>query len=229
MKIAIQQSDYIPWKGYFDIIRSVDEFIIYDDVQYTRRDWRNRNIIKTRSGQGWLTIPVKVKGRFSQLINETEVTDSRWAVKHWKKILHNYSSAYHFDEYRCLFEEAYRLAGEMKMITDINLLFINLICSVLGISTTMVRSEQYNPQGKGSNRILSLCRETGADSYLTGPSALKYLDEQAFRKAGIEIRTADYSDYPEYKQLWPPFIHNVSIIDLIFNTGRDALKYMKQF
>ncbi|HOK75945.1 MAG TPA: WbqC family protein, partial [Bacteroidales bacterium] len=131
MKIAIQQSDYIPWKGYFDIIRAVDEFIIYDDVQYTRRDWRNRNRIKTPQGLLWLTIPVKVKGRYYQLINETEVADGRWAAKHWKTICLNYSGAKYFEEYEHLFRKAYREAAEMKMLTDINLYFLKLINKIL--------------------------------------------------------------------------------------------------
>lgn len=228
MRIAIQQSDYIPWKGYFDIIRSVDEFIIYDDVQYTRRDWRNRNRIKTPQGLLWLTIPVKVKGRYLQLINETEVTDGKWAAKHWKTICLNYSGTKYFEEYKPLFREAYHAAAEMKMLTEINLYFLKLINNILGINTRLTRSEDYNATGKGSDRILSLCLKAGASEHLTGPSAMSYIDKSAFERSGIEIRVADYSGYPEYPQPWPPFSHNVSIIDLIFCTGRDAVRFMKR-
>ncbi|HPP93570.1 MAG TPA: WbqC family protein [Bacteroidales bacterium] len=228
MKIAIQQSDYIPWKGYFDIIRAVDEFIIYDDVQYTRRDWRNRNRIKTPQGLLWLTIPVKVKGRYLQLINETEVTDSKWAVKHWKTICLNYSGTKYFEEYEPLFREAYHAAAEMKMLTEINLYFLKLINNILGINTRLTRSEDYNATGKGSDRILSLCLKAGARDHLTGPSAMSYIDKSAFERSGIKISVADYSGYQEYPQPWPPFSHNVSIIDLIFCTGRDAVRFMKR-
>jgi len=228
VKIAIQQSDYIPWKGYFDIIRAVDEFIIYDDVQYTRRDWRNRNRIKTPQGLLWLTIPVKVKGRYLQLINETEVTDSKWAVKHWKTICLNYSGTKYFEEYEPLFREAYHAAAEMKMLTEINLYFLKLINNILGINTRLTRSEDYNATGKGSDRILSLCLKAGARDHLTGPSAMSYIDKSAFERSGIKISVADYSGYQEYPQPWPPFSHNVSIIDLIFCTGRDAVRFMKR-
>jgi len=228
VKIAIQQSDYIPWKGYFDIIRAVDEFIIYDDVQYTRRDWRNRNRIKTPQGLQWLTIPVKVKGRYSQLINETEVVSGRWALKHWKTICLNYSGTKHFEKYEPLFREAYREAAEIKMLTDINLYFIKLINNILGINTRVTRSEDYNATGKGSTRILSLCLQAGAKEHLTGPSAMSYIDKYAFEREGIKISLADYSGYPEYPQPWPPFSHNVSIIDLIFCKGRDAISFMKR-
>lgn len=227
--IAIQQSNYIPWKGYFDIIRSVDEFIIYDDVQYTRRDWRNRNRIKTPAGLLWLTIPVKVKGRYHQLIRETETAGGSWAEKHWKAICINYSGTPFFDEYKSLFEESYRKASELQMLSEINLLFINLVNSILGINTRISFAESYNPSGVKSDRILSICRNAGANEYLTGPSGLSYLDSEKFAAEGIKITTADYSGYPEYNQPWPPFSHYVSIIDLIFCEGGESLKYMKKF
>src|ERR1700722_1414573 len=106
-KVAILQSNYIPWKGYFDVINMVDEFVLFDSAQYTRRDWRNRNRIKTRTGPAWLTIPVVVKGRYLQAINETEIEDSSWAEHHWKTIIHNYARATHFETYRKRFEELY--------------------------------------------------------------------------------------------------------------------------
>ena len=113
-KVAILQSNYIPWKGYFDIINLVDEFILYDDMQYTRRDWRNRNQIKTVDGVKWLTIPVDTKGKFFQKINETKVSDHKWAEAHWKAICLNYAKAPYFKTYEPLFEELYRKAGEME-------------------------------------------------------------------------------------------------------------------
>jgi len=228
-RIAIQQSDYIPWKGYFDIIRSVDEFIIYDNVQYTRRDWRNRNKIKTPDGTLWLTIPVKVKGKYHQMIKETETADSLWAEKHWKAICLNYAGTPYFDDYKILFREAYEKAGKIRMLSEINFLFIELINSIIGIKTRISRAEDYSSAGVKSERILSICRDAGADKYLTGPSGLKYLDNEKFAREGIKICIADYTGYPEYNQPWPPFTHFVSIIDLIFSEGKNCLKYMKTF
>src|SRR5208283_1807000 len=93
--LAAIQSNYIPWKGYFDIINRVDEFMLYDDAQYTRRDWRNRNKIKTPRGLRWLTIPVRVKGKFHQKICETEISDPGWAAGHWQTLRQNYARAKH--------------------------------------------------------------------------------------------------------------------------------------
>ncbi len=228
-RIAIQQSDYIPWKGYFDIIRSVDMFVLYDDVQFTRRDWRNRNRIKTPSGLLWLTIPVKVKEKRNQLIKEVEIVDGRWAKKHWKTICYNYSGTRYFEEYKSLFNDAYKEASEIKMLTDINLHFLNLINSLLGINVLIKRAEEYSPEGNRSDRILSICRNSGSTEYLTGPSGMNYLNREKFISEGIEISVADYSNYPEYRQPWPPFMHFVSIIDLLFCTGRNALSFMKKF
>jgi hypothetical protein len=201
--------------------------VLYDDVQYTRRDWRNRNVIKTKDGFKWLTIPVKVKGRYDQLIKETEVTGGGWAEKHWKAIQLNYSRSCCFGMYEARFREAYSKAAEIKMLTEINLLFIELVNSILEINTPITMAEKYSPEGKKGDRILSICRNARATEHLTGPSGLAYLDKEAFRKHGIEILAADYSGYPEYNQQWPPFSHNVSIIDLIFNTGPAAMQYIK--
>lgn len=97
-KVAILQSNYIPWKGYFDLIAAVDEFILYDDMQYTRRDWRNRNQIKTPQGLQWLAVPVQVKGKYHQTIREAEIDGNDWAEVHWKTLVQNYRHALHFNE-----------------------------------------------------------------------------------------------------------------------------------
>src|SRR5215204_4466106 len=111
-KVAIVQSNYIPWKGYFDLINLVDEFILFDDMQYTRRDWRNRNIIKTSAGPKWLTIPVAVKGNYFQSIQDTTISDPRWARKHWESIVHSYAKAKSFAMYRDVFEALYLTCEE---------------------------------------------------------------------------------------------------------------------
>src|SRR5690348_13129609 len=105
--LAIVQSNYIPWKGYFDLINSVDEFMLFDDMQFTRRDWRNRNRIKSAAGPLWLTIPVQVKGRYCQRIDETKAADLDWARRHWETIQHNYRRAAYFADYAPIFEELY--------------------------------------------------------------------------------------------------------------------------
>lgn len=226
-KVAILQSNYIPWKGYFDIIGKVDEFILFDSVQYTRRDWRNRNLIKTRDGLKWLTIPVKVKGQFFQRIDETVVSDHDWAELHWKNICNQYAHAPCFAQFREVFADLYRRAGTMDHLSEINLMFIQAICSLLGIKTVLRRDTDYEVIEGKNERLLNLCRQAGADIYLSGPSAKGYLDETFFADKGIGVEWMDYSGYPEYSQLYPPFEHGVTILDLIFNQGDHAAKSMK--
>lgn len=225
-RVAIVQSNYIPWKGYFDLINLVDEFILFDDVQYTRRDWRNRNVIKTPHGLRWLTIPVETKGRYLQKVRETIVGDSQWGLKHWQALVHNYAKAQHFQAYRDLFEELYRGTTD-RFLSRINHRFIKAVCAVLGIRTMISWSMDYRlGQGK-TERLVDLCRQAKATEYLSGPTAKGYLDEEQFRQAGVALRYMDYSGYPEYPQLYPPFEHRVSIVDLIFNEGPEAMKFMK--
>ncbi len=226
--VAIVQSNYIPWRGYFDLINSVDEFILYDDVQYTMRDWRNRNIIKTANGPKWLTIPVEVKGKYLQKIKDTVVSDTDWSKKHWASVVHSYSRAQYFSLHRELLEGLY-LGEEEKFLSRINYRFIVAICRVLGIRTTISRSMDYQLIGDKTERLVSLCKQAGATSYLSGPAAKSYLDEAPFKTAGMTVSYMDYSSYPEYTQLYPPFRSEVSIIDLIFNEGPNATRYMKSF
>lgn len=227
-KVAIVQSCYIPWKGYFDVINMVDEFILFDDVQYTRRDWRNRNKIKSRNGLAWLTIPVEVKGKYFQKISETVISDAEWNREHWKSIVHNYSRARYFHAYRDLFEDLY-LGSDERFLSQINHRFLSSICQTLGINTKISWSTGYRLLEGKTERLVDLCKQADATEYVSGPAAKAYIDEQLFRDAGIKLSYMDYAGYPEYEQLFPPFEHGVSIIDLIFNTGPNAPKYMRSF
>jgi hypothetical protein len=227
-RVAIVQSCYIPWKGYFDLINLVDEFILYDDRQYTRRDWRNRNRIKTAQGTQWLTIPVEVKGRYHQRIDETQISDPDWADRHWKTLVHNYSAAPHFEDYSETIESLYRNAPYPRL-SEVNRTFLEALCELLGIGTRLSWSTDYDAQGAKTERLVSLCRAAGATTYLSGPSAREYLQEDLLEEAAIALEWADYSGYPEYPQLHPPFEHEVTVLDLLFNTGPEAPRFMKSF
>lgn len=227
-KVAIVQSNYIPWKGYFDLINSVDEFILYDDMQYTRRDWRNRNKIKTSRGLIWLTIPVQVKGKYFQKIKDTLIQDLDWNKNHWKSIIQNYSRANYFHEYKEFFEELY-LNSKDNYLSQINYKFLSSICKILGIKTKFSWSMDYQIVEGKTERLVALCKQAKATEYLSGPAAKSYMDENLFKQEGIKLNYIDYSEYPEYDQLSPPFEHGVSIIDLIFNEGPNFSQYMKSF
>ena len=228
-RVAIVQSNYVPWKGYFDMMNLVDEFILFDDVQYTRRDWRNRNLIKTAAGLHWLTIPVNVKGKYTQAVRETTVSEPDWAAKHWQTLIHNYGRAPHFKSLAAAFEALYASAGSMEYLSRINRCFLETVAELLGIRTRLSWSMDYEIVEGKTERLLHLCRQAGATEYLSGPAARAYLDESLFARAGISVRFMSYDDYPEYPQLHPPFEHGVSIVDLLFNVGLNAPRYMKSF
>lgn len=228
-KVAILQSNYIPWKGYFDIINIVDEFILYDDMQYTRRDWRNRNKIVTPNGLMWLTIPVENKGKFYQKINQTKVVNGEWADSHWKSIVCNYSKARYFDEYAGKIKKIYDECKEEEYLSKINYKFISEICDILGIQTKITWSSNYRMVEGKTERLIGLVKSAGGDSYLSGPAAKDYINELLFQQAEIRLEWMDYSGYPEYRQLSDAFEHGVSILDLIFNEGPNAKKFLKSF
>jgi hypothetical protein len=223
-RVAILQSNYIPWKGYFDIIHDVDEFIFHDDVQYTKQDWRNRNRIKTAHGPTWLTIPVG--SRDEQRICEVELPRDDWAAKHWRRIQDAYGRAPHFEAFRPFLESVYR-DPSWRYLSDFNQHLIRAIArDFLGIGARFRDSRDFGLQAKGQQRLLELLRFVGADVYVSGPAARAYIDPRAFETAGIELVWKDYAGYPEYPQFHPPFDHQVTILDLLFHTGPDAPRYI---
>jgi hypothetical protein len=224
-KVAILQSNYIPWKGYFDMIAAVDEFILYDDMQYTRRDWRNRNQIKTPQGQQWLTIPVKVKGKYFQTIRETEIDGMDWAVTHWNMITQNYKKTPYFDEVTAIFAPLYQ--RHYSHLSPLNRDFIEAVCAYLGINTKISNSWDYELLEGKTERLVALCVQAGGTDYISGPAAKDYVEEHFFIERGVKLHWFDYSGYPEYPQRWGDFVHGVSILDLLFNCGKEAPNYMK--
>lgn len=224
-KVAILQSNYIPWKGYFDLIAAVDEFILYDDMQYTKRDWRNRNQIKTPEGVAWISVPVKVKGKFEQTIRETEIEGDGWKSQHLKSFAFNYKKAPHFDEIMALITPLY--AREYTHLSVLNRTFIEAICGYFGIKTKISNSWDY-PLGDGkSERLADLTLAAGGTEYISGPAAKDYIEEQIFTDRKLKLSWFDYAGYPEYPQLWEAFAHGVTILDLLFNCGQDAPKFMR--
>jgi len=225
-KIAILQSNYIPWKGYFDMIASVDEFILYDNMQYTRRDWRNRNQIKTPQGLQWLTVPVQVKGKYDQKIKDTLIYGEAWVADHWKALEQNYRRAPFFQEVTAWLKPVY-FDSRHEHLSELNRRLMLAVCAYLGIHTRITSSTDYSLVDGKTERLVDLCLQVGATEYVSGPAAKDYLVERLFDEKNIRLTWFDYAGYPEYPQQWGAFAHGVSILDLLFNCGRDSARYMR--
>lgn len=225
MKVAVLQSNYIPWKGYFDIIHDVDLFVFYDEVQYTKNDWRNRNKISTSRGAQWLTIPCGYN--INQKICETKIKNElNWQEKHYNMIRENYIKAPHFNKYKTFLEYVY-LDMKWEYLSQLNRFMIEYISKdFLGIATKFADSREFYSTGIKHDKLLSLVKSTGADYYISGPAAKGYIISEDYKEAGITIEWKDYSGYPEYAQLNTPFEHGVSILDLLLNVGEEAPYYI---
>ncbi len=223
-RVAVLQSNYIPWKGYFDIIHDVDLFIFHDDVQYTKNDWRNRNRIKTPNGVAWLTIPVSIHGL--PMICEVCPSDPKWARNHWRIIRQNYAKAPHFARYKPFFEEAF-LGTIWGSLSELNQHLIQSISrEFLGLSTQFGDSRDYLASGRKLEKLLDLLSNAEATVYVSGPTAKSYILSERFDQLRIDLIWKDYAGYPEYSQFFPPFNHGVSIIDLLFHVGPEAPYYI---
>ncbi|HTX02776.1 MAG TPA: WbqC family protein [Candidatus Acidoferrales bacterium] len=225
--VGIIQSNYIPWKGYFDFIASVDEFVLLDEVQYTRRDWRNRNKIKTADGLRWLTIPVDVSGKYTQSIDQTRIAEPGWAHEHLASLRHAYARAPRAKEQWGWIEGLYETAAALPLLTSVNELFIRAITERLGIATKISRSSEYAGTPGKNERLMAICRQAGATVYLSGPAASSYIDHALWNEQGITVEFKSYQGYPEYPQLHGPFEHGVTILDLFFNLGDEAAAYFR--
>jgi WbqC-like protein family len=226
MRLAIIQSCYIPWKGFFDLIGRTDRYIVLDGAQYVKRHWHNRNRIMTPGGPIWLTIPVATKSRFEQPIDEVGFAEP-WADKHWRSIELAYRKSPYFAEEAPALKAVYEAAERLDRLTDVNTLFLKALMKRLDIPTAMARDSEYSPQGARTARLLDICMKAGATKYLSGPSAREYFDEPSFAAAGIAVEWMSYGPYQAYPQRGPAFDHAVSVIDLLFSTGPAAASYCR--
>jgi len=222
-KVAILQSNYIPWKGYFHIIQKVDQFVFLDSAQYTVRNWRNRNRIKTPQGLIWLT--VSTNGTQSMRIDEVMIdTTIPWKKKHLSALQRNYSECDYFEEYFDVFKNL--LLNDLHSLSKLNQFLIKKICGLLGIHVKFSNSTEYDLVAGKNEKIISIVKQLNGTHYVTGPAAKSYIQPQLFEENGIEIEFMDYAHYPIYDQPWGKFSHNVSILDLLFCAGSQSYKYI---
>lgn len=223
-RIAVVQSNYLPWKGYFDLIAAVDEFVLFDAFQYTRRSWRNRNRIKTPQGVQWLTVPVLASPQRTSIC-DVKIASRNWSEQHLKTLRMAYGRAPYFGEIATMIEEV--ASEQFEHLSDLNRAFVQRICAYLGISTLIRSHRDYETVDHRQLRLRDICLEAGASIYVSGPTAKSYLDETVMKAAGVEVEWFDYAGYAEYRQLWGPFVHEVSIVDLLFNHGPASAAYLK--
>ena len=226
VRVAITQSNYMPWKGYFDLIGSVDYCVFLDDVQYTRRDWRNRNLIIHNGLQKWLSVPILSKGEFTQAINEARPENYDWISAHLQTIFQSYRKTSGYDLFGPIVREAYA-DFENKSLSEINQSSIQVFADYLGIHPKFLNSENFASSDGRTERLVEICISLGADKYVTGPAAKSYLDVSKFMKVGIDVEWFDYTGYPTYPQQAPTFTHSVSVLDLLFNVGHQYPAFMK--
>jgi len=222
-KAAILQSNYIPWKGVFDMMNQVDVFVFLEDVQFTRRDWRSRNVIKTANGTQWLTVPIKKCSRDTKICDVEINNDKNWRNKHYNSIVHNYSRADYFEDYKYILDDIY--SKERKDLSAFNIYTNKYLSKILGIEVEFVNSCDLNTSGTKDDKLIQICKKVGADSYLSGPAAKNYIVKEKFEDAGVKLEYIEYN-YPKYKQLYGNFNHYVTVLDTIFNCGKDFKKYI---
>jgi hypothetical protein len=224
VRVGVIQSSYVPWRGYFDLIDDVDRFVFYDDVQFSKGSWRNRNRIKTRRGLAWITVPVRHK-QLAQRICDTEIdAASGWEARQLGQMHEAYAAAPFYREAIAFLEAA--LARKPRTISELNVSLVRELCAYLGIGTELVMSSAYPAQGAKTDRLLMLLKAAGATAYLSGPAAKDYLVESEFREAGIALEYKSY-DYAPYPQQWGPFEGAVTVLDLIANCGPDSRRLVK--
>ena len=219
-KVAVLQSSYIPWKGYFDIIHDVDEFVFYDEVQFTVRDWRSRNYVYGKNGL--ILLSLSCLGGRNQAIRDVKIQPIQ---KHFKTISQTYSKSAFFDLYADFLSKIY--SKDWLYLSDLNQHIIKVIAKdFLGIHTKFSISSDYKASGSKHEKLLNLVKATGASVYVSGPAAKNYIIEQDYTDNGIEIMWKNYSNYPQYSQLNSKFLHNVSVLDVLFNCGEEAPFYI---
>lgn len=224
MRVVVLQPTYLPWMGYFGMIDLADIFVFYDDVQFSVQSWQQRNKIKTSQGWIWLTVPIV--RQFGSRINDTKINNStNWNKKHWESIKQNYSKAPFFRKYTPIFEEVY--GSEWEYLADLNITLIKKMAEILGLETKFITSSELNIEGVKTERLLNTLKKIEANEYISGPGTKGYIEVNSFKENNIKLYWYEYQ-HPVYPQIRGEFIPYLSVIDLLFNTGDEAMRYIRE-
>jgi hypothetical protein len=226
MRAVVLQSNYLPWKGYFDLIASADVFVVYDSVQYTKNDWRNRNRLMTKNGPIWLTLPVITAGRFGQSIKDAEISDASALSRHWKTIVQTYGNLEGFSDVAGELSDTFNALSAATKLHDVNVGLLRTVLRLLSIGTEILDDSVFSYSADDPTaRLVQICAELGANSYLTGPAGLNYLDIEQFQSRAIAVEVIEYQHYSTYSQFGSgEFEHSVSVIDLLAHQGVDGAR-----
>lgn len=225
MRLIGHQPEFLPWLGFFHKLTLGDTFMIVDNVQFKKKHFENRNRIRSVNGPLWLTVPVETHGRFEQHINQVVIDNrSKWQRKMLKSIELNYAKTPYFPDYWPFFSRV--LSQERDLLAELNEELIRGCIDFLGIEVDIIRSSDLGVAAQGTNLIVEMCKQVGADVYVSGQSGKEYLDEAFVAASGIEL-TYQCFDHPQYRQIAEPFIPQMSVIDLLFNEGEKAGEYVR--
>jgi hypothetical protein len=225
MKISVHQPHYHPWIGYFNKIAASDIFVYLDNVQYKKREFQNRNKIRTNTGWSWITVPVVTKGKYFQPISRVEIDNSdSWTKSHWELIKSNYRKSKHFAVYEDYFEQIY--STKWERLIDLNVAINKYLFEAFDVDTKVVFESALDISATSTERIIQICKVLKADEYITGQGANSYLDQAEFEEAGIKLTWQKFS-HPEYEQVYEGFEPYMSAVDFLFNCGKDCIDIIK--
>lgn len=224
MVVTIHQPEHLPWLGFFQKATQADVFVLLDNVQYRHKYFQNRNRIRSTQGEGWLTVPVLLKGYRRPLLRDVRInpSDVRWRDKYWKSMLLNYRKSPFFAEHAEFFEGVFRQSWDL--LADLNITLITYLFGAFSINARLIRASDLGAQGGGADLILGIVKELGADCYISGISGIAgrgMEPEGEFRSHGVAVRYQQFH-HPIYRQLHEPFLPGMSAIDLLFNCGRTS-------
>lgn len=228
MNATILQPTYLPWLGYFEMIDSVDMYVIFDHVQFVRKSWQQRNRIKTANGVVTLTVPVTKEKRETRICDiDISYNNENMLEKHWQTISFAYSKSKYFNQYRETFEKIY--SKKFIKLQDLNIEIIKNILDILDIKKHIVFSSELNLNKKidKTEAIVTLCKKLGITYLYDAKGAEEFIDTSLFAKEDIVIEFQNYS-HPKYFQLWGEFVPYLSTIDLLFNEGEKSLKIIRE-
>lgn len=228
MKVGVWQSNYLPWKGYFDYINDVDIFCWYDEVEYTKNNWRNRNRIFGNNGLFWITIPVDRKYN-SKKISEVPINNKKILNNHFKSIQQNYSKAPYKNAILNLLYP-YLVENPSDTLSKLNHSLIESICKYAGITTKFVNSKNYILKDTRLDRLTYLLQQLNATTYLSGLNAKNYItgSENEFDKIGCKLEWKNYGPYLKYERSGNDYDDYVSIIDVLMHIPQNkVLSYIK--